>query len=160
MAVDAEDAPVIATWWREADIIDYRLLRMRQGQWQRAATGLRNSDFPLGGHGTRRFPCARPAVLTGRDGSILLVLRDDLWDGRAALARFRWVPEGLQKEGFQLLTETSMGSWEPCCDPVLWQQEQQLEVLMLKSGARQDGAPATAEAAPLSSLRMSGWEEA
>ena len=153
MTVDAEDRPYIASYWRGNGTVQYRVLRAPHADsagavsgWEIIDTGIRTTDFAVEGRGTQALPCARPQILVrgaGSDAEIFLLLRDDEWGGRAALACLALEEDG-SDAGYStrliMLTSEDMGEWEPVCDVDLWRNGLGLRVFLQQEGYMQDSA--------------------
>ncbi len=123
MAVDQEDNPYIATYWRNAtdSVPQYRVIALKQGSWQVMHTGFRKKGFSLSGSGSKYIPVSRPQILVKGSGSktrVLILFRDGergekasyaLWKGR------KWQTGDLHP--------LSLGAWEPSYDTNLWQSQ-------------------------------------
>ena len=152
MAVLADGTPVVAGLWRSGGAMQYQLL-MRSGEgWSCTNTGIRTTDFPLSGRGTRRMGCARPRILvqgTREQGRITLLLRDDERCGVASVATFALEGDEPQLEGIRDLTRTTLGAWEPNCDLNLWQRAGRIRMLAQRELGAQDNREFPSMAAPL-----------
>jgi hypothetical protein len=137
MAADASGRPVIAGYWRPAGAAapQYMLVRHDGAGWQAQAVGRRKSDFTLSGGGSKRLPISRPQVATrirgGRTEAVLL-FRDRERGDRVSAA----VCADLDAGGWRFvdLTARPVGQWEPNFDPVRWQEDGALHLLVQRVG--------------------------
>ena len=143
MTADENGVPSIAALFRKNGIMQYFLVTRRPQDWVCCDTGIRTTDFSLGGRGTQFLPCARPLLLSLRQTSpadisrrFLLVTRDEEDGGRlcASVLEYDPGPDDMPADPAALcrvlsrtfLTDRDTGSLEPCFDPAAWQKEQEL----------------------------------
>jgi len=121
MAADSEGHPYIASYWRDAgsQVPQYHVIYQTGTGWQVRALDFRKTPFTLGGQGTKRIPIARPQIVLGKAGA-LLVFRDEERGSKVSVASTRDVAHGAWQ--VQDLTATPVGAWEPSYDTELWRR--------------------------------------
>ena len=139
LATDGAGRPFLSALWRENGILQHHILWQDEGSaWHCEDTGLRHTDFAVGGRGTQRFPFARPLLLVrgagadaGKNTRLILVSRDDEVGGRAYAAAFTRRGDCLEHGRTLPLTDADLGAWEPCCDREAWRAgENSLRLLL------------------------------
>jgi rhamnogalacturonyl hydrolase YesR len=159
VGADGRGRPFIASYWSPAPGATprYHLVFHDGTTWRQVPGPEAGRPFSLGGHGTRRPPLSRAALLVepSRWGlHVHLVYRDDARGGRIVAASHRlsdaeprWTERFLSPEG--------MGAWEPVFDPGLWERMRQAHFLV-QHVSQLDGNDATGdrwqEPTPLSLL--------
>lgn len=138
MAADAKGNPYIATYWRDVDskIPQYRLVYLKNGQWQQTIVGERKTPFSLSGGGTKKIPIARPQVLLGSSNAVYFLFRDQERGSKVSLMSCKDIDQA-QWNCINLSAE-SVGDWEPTYDSNLWQSKKILDVFA-QSVAQGDG---------------------
>lgn len=121
MAADSEGRPYIASYWRDAGsaVPQYHVVYHTGAAWQVRALDFRKTPFTLGGQGTKRIPIARPQIMVGKAGA-LLVFRDEERGSKVSVASTRDVATGAWT--VQDLSASSVGAWEPSYDTELWRR--------------------------------------
>lgn len=121
MAADSEGRPYIASYWRDAGstVPQYHVIYHTGAAWRVRALDFRKTPFSLGGQGTKRIPIARPQIMVGAAGA-LLVFRDEERGGKVSVAQAHDVAGGVWQ--LRDLTPTSVGAWEPSYDTELWRR--------------------------------------
>lgn len=119
MAADQDGHPYIASYWRDAGsaVPQYHVIFHDGAAWRVRSLGFRTTPFSLSGQGTKAIPIARPQIMVGAAGA-LLVFRDEERGGKVSLARTGDILGG--KWEVRDLTSTSVGAWEPSFDTELW----------------------------------------
>jgi hypothetical protein len=151
MAV-ADGRPVIVTYWRDAEspVPQYRLVEYTGAGWRTETVGRRTRPFRLEGGGTRRIPVSRPLVLADA-GGVHVVLRDeDLGPGIHVMSR----AEAASDWTVRTVYGASVGQWEPVHDPVEWDRDGVLHLLVQRVG---QGQAETLEEIPPQRLRVLEW---
>ena len=124
MTTDSNGNPFIASYWRENDLTQYKVVYHKDHRWQLLDTDFRDEDFELGGGGTKSIPISRPEILVDSD-QLFLLFRDRQRGSKITLASY-----GLNKKKWSLqdLTKTSVGEWEPNFDKDLWRRAKKLHI--------------------------------
>lgn len=137
IGVDKRGRPIIVSYWspKEGARPRFNLVYRDGNAWQTVAGPEAGEDFTLEGHGTKRPPISRAALLSETDNNstrVHLIYRDDSKGGRVVAATL----ENLQAEEWHLryLTRRDVGGWEPSVDPALWRQTQQAHLLLQTVG--------------------------
>ena len=175
MAVDEDNTPYIATFWRTDGIVQYRILRGKKSEgnknmnsgfsevspvssWSVMNTGIRTTDFRLDGKGTKRLPCARPSILisgTGDQAVILLLIRDEELQDEPIIAAYS-ASDSSGKWRILKIAEMNMGEWEPQVDMNAWNRERSLLMYLQYCDYRADKSVLPANAnSPAFSCRIS-----
>jgi hypothetical protein len=97
----------------------YHVIYHSGAAWQVRALDFRKTPFTLGGQGTKHIPIARPQIMLGKAGA-LLVFRDEERGSKVSVASARDVAHGAWQ--VQDLTASSVGAWEPSYDTELWRR--------------------------------------
>ncbi|WP_343728463.1 BNR repeat-containing protein [Duganella sp.] len=121
MAADSEGRPYIASYWRDAGskVPQYHVIYHTGAAWQVRALDFRKTPFSLGGQGTKRIPIARPQIMVGAAGA-LLVFRDEERGSKVSVAQARDIARGVWE--LRDLTTASVGAWEPSYDTERWRR--------------------------------------
>ncbi|MEJ2501819.1 MAG: BNR-4 repeat-containing protein, partial [Gemmatimonadota bacterium] len=153
MTVDADGRPVIASYWRDpgSEVPQYRLVRHDGVGWRVSSVGRRSSPFRLEGGGTRRIPLSRPLVVGGPTG-LHVVFRDVERGGGISLASA--ADPGRENWTIRELFAAHVGLWEPVHDPVAWQRDGELHLLVQRVG---QGEAETLEDVPPQTVRVLEW---
>ena len=155
MAADRAGRPYIASYWRTAGstVPQYHIVH-HDGQWRGVDLGLRHTPFSLSGMGTKAIPIARPQIVVGRDGGVVLVIRDAERGGKVSavtgdVARRRWQVRDL--------TAFAVGAWEPTLDTELWRKAGELHLFVqdVRQADNTDNAVSAAGAA--TPVRVLQW---
>jgi len=155
MAADRAGRPYIASYWRTAGstVPQYHIVH-HDGQWRDVDLGLRHTPFSLSGMGTKAIPIARPQIVVGRDGGVVLVIRDAERGGKVSavtgdVARRRWQARDL--------TAFAVGAWEPTLDTELWRNAGELHLFVqdVRQADNTDNAVSAAGAA--TPVRVLQW---
>lgn len=132
MTTDETGNPYICSYWREDDTVQYQIVYLNDGNWEKINTGFRSTNFDLGGGGTKKIPISRPkiAVTGSQTPTIYLLYRDEERKNKVSLAynRLNQKTPWLIKD----LTADSVGQWEPNYDIPLWQEKQKLNIFVQK----------------------------
>ncbi len=154
MTVDANNRPLIATYWRpqNSDVPQYYLVWHDGQKWRTNTVGERTLAFQLSGGGTRRIPISRPQVLAGDDNRVYVVFRDEERGGGVTVA----ISRDPDRADWRLvdLYEPSVGAWEPTYDPVLWKRDRQLHLFLQMVG---QGQGETLEDVPPQTVSVLEW---
>jgi hypothetical protein len=133
MTADAAGNPFIATYWREANstVPQYHIVYNTGNKWQSLALDFHKTSFTLSGAGSKRIPIARPQILVkgkGENASVAMVFRDEERGSKVSVATINKI----KNHTWQIidLSESSVGSWEPSFDTVLWKQKKQLHLFV------------------------------
>ncbi|WP_308366295.1 MULTISPECIES: BNR repeat-containing protein [unclassified Microbulbifer] len=159
-AVDANHRgqPVIASYWSPEKIARprFNLVYRDERGWHTIPGPEAGEDFTLRGHGTKRPPISRAALLveSGKDKGAHLIYRDDSRGGRVLAASLDDLHR--PKWHFRYLTEKNVGAWEPSIDPAQWQRMKQAQ-LLLQPVAQLDGDDSTGSDAKPSPLSLLIW---
>lgn len=129
MTADQDGRPYIASYWRDAgsSVPQYHVIFNTGAAWQVRALNFRKTPFSLGGQGTKRIPIARPQIMVGAAGT-LLVFRDQERGSKVSVASTADIARGLWQ--VQDLTEASVGDWEPSYDTELWRRNGTLSLFV------------------------------
>jgi hypothetical protein len=129
MAADQDGHPYIASYWRDAgsSVPQYHVIFNTGTAWQARSLDFRKTPFSLGGQGTKRIPIARPQIMVGKAGA-LLVFRDEERGSKVSVASSADVLRGAWQ--VQDLTMFSVGAWEPSYDTELWRRNGTLSLFV------------------------------
>ncbi|QJD94036.1 neuraminidase [Duganella dendranthematis] len=129
MAADQDGQPYIASYWRDAgsSVPQYHVIFNTGTAWQARSLDFRKTPFSLGGQGTKRIPIARPQIMVGKAGA-LLVFRDEERGSKVSVASTADVLRGAWQ--VQDLTMFSVGAWEPSYDTELWRRNGTLSLFV------------------------------
>jgi hypothetical protein len=129
MAADQDGQPYIASYWRDAgsSVPQYHVIFNTGTAWQARSLDFRKTPFSLGGQGTKRIPIARPQIMVGKAGA-LLVFRDEERGSKVSVASTADVLRGAWQ--VQDLTTFSVGAWEPSYDTELWRRNGTLSLFV------------------------------
>jgi BNR repeat-containing family member len=130
MAIDAEDRPVIASWWapdtaRGIYSREYMLVYFDGKRWVTSQISHRDSDEPKQPEKTVR-DLARPIVAIDKEGRVIVVM--------SYMEEHHHIMVAYSKDRknwkYLTLDTTDMGGWEPpAYDRTLWQRENKLDIL-------------------------------
>lgn len=151
MAADAQGRPYIASYWRDAGsaVPQYHVLYRADDGWQVRALDFRNTPFSLSGQGTKRIPIARPQIMVGAAGA-LLVFRDLERGSKVSVAHTRDIVHGQWQ--IEDLSAASVGDWEPSYDTELWRRDGILSLFVQKVEQVDGEGQATAPPQPVTVL--------
>lgn len=126
MSADALGNPYIATYWRDwgCTVPQYRIVWHDAEGWHARTVGYRTEPFSLSGGGTKMIPIARPIVVCGVDGP-MVVMRDAERGSKVSVAtqkNDRWTITDI--------TEYSVNAWEPTFDRTRWNRSAELDVFV------------------------------
>lgn len=129
MAADQDGHPYIASYWRDAgsSVPQYHVIFNTGTAWQARSLDFRKTPFSLGGQGTKRIPIARPQIMVGKAGA-LLVFRDEERGSKVSVASSADVLRGAWQ--VQDLTTFAVGAWEPSYDTELWRRNGTLSLFV------------------------------
>jgi len=137
VGANRQGQPVIASYWSpEKDARPrFNLVHRDEQRWHTIPGPEAGLDFTLQGHGTKRPPISRAALLvdTGKDKGAHLIYRDDSRGGRvlaASVDDLHNTDPHRPQWHFHYLTERSVGAWEPSIDPAQWQRMKQAQLLL------------------------------
>ena len=133
MYANEEGVPFIASYWKDKgdSIPQYHVIYNSNNEWQVQNLGLRKTAFSLSGSGTKRIPISRPQIISWKkDGKdcVAVIFRDEEWSSKALIA-FN-IDMAINKWRLDVLTNTSVGSWEPSYDTELWKNKKQLNLFV------------------------------
>ncbi|MBW3635641.1 MAG: BNR repeat-containing protein [Armatimonadetes bacterium] len=134
MTVDAQNRPLIATYWRPqgTDVPQYQLVWHDGQKWRQSQVGERKTAFRLSGGGTKRIPISRPQIVAGANNEVYVIFRDEERGNGISVSqssdanRANWKTFELSKQ--------NVGLWEPTYDPALWKRQGQLHLFMQRVG--------------------------
>ncbi|QDH77890.1 neuraminidase [Echinicola soli] len=130
---DHHGNPYIATYWNDGGVTQYQIIYQENGSWKKISPGFRQSEFVLGGGGTKRIPISRPQVLVDAHGdktALYLIFNDEERGHKASIA---YTPElGKQPWEIKDLTQQSVGQWEPSYDIELWKNQRKFHLFVQK----------------------------
>lgn len=145
--VDSRGYPIIATYWqvKEDSATQYMVIWYDGEAWQNSVVTNRQSSFKLGGTGTRNNPISRPLVLCDDEDRVYVIYNDEERGQRVSVAICENLSEG--EWVTYDLTQMSVGNWEPVYDPLRWERDNILNLLVQKvgqgNGERTTDLPAT-----------------
>jgi hypothetical protein len=133
MCANESGNPFIASYWKEPgdSIPQYHVIYRTEDKWQVLNTGFRKTAFTLSGTGTKRIPISRPQIVSWKkDGKdcAALIFRDEEWGNKAVIALSNELQEN--KWRLQILTLSSVGSWEPTYDTELWKRKRKMNLFV------------------------------
>jgi BNR repeat-containing family member len=152
MAADGAGRPYIASYWRAAGstVPQYHIVH-HDGAWRDIDLGLRHTPFSLSGMGTKAIPIARPQIVVGPDGGVVLVIRDVERGGRVSVI----TGDALRRHWHvRDLTPFGVGAWEPTLDTELWRRAGELHLFV--QAVRQADNEGQAAGAP-APVRVLQW---
>ncbi|MBW3637107.1 MAG: BNR repeat-containing protein [Armatimonadetes bacterium] len=154
MTVDANDRPVIATYWRDqnSEVPQYRVVWHDGQRWQSSVAGNRTLGFRLSGGGTKRIPISRPQVVAGAGNRIYVIFRDEERNSGISVA----VSQDVARKEWRVvdLLKESVGSWEPSYDPEMWKRAGTLHLFVQRVG---QGDAETLEDLPPQEVSILEW---
>jgi len=137
MYADKNGIPYIATYYTaKADsVTQFFLIYKDHNNWKTVQMTQRKTPFSLKGGGTKKIPISRPQVLVDDKNEqiqVILIYRDIEYDNKITLAIN-------QDSDFtiwhtRLITDYSVGSWEPSYDTELWRRYKKLHLFVQKVG--------------------------
>jgi len=154
MTVDANDQPMIATYWRDqnSEVPQFRLVWNDGTQWQSSQVGARTQGFRLSGGGTKRIPISRPLVIAGKRNEVYVVFRDEERGNGISVALSK---DAAHKNWIVTDLVTDMvGAWEPTYDPAIWQRDNTLNLFVQRVG---QGDAETLENVPPQEVSILEW---
>ncbi|MCA9192409.1 MAG: BNR repeat-containing protein [Planctomycetales bacterium] len=137
MAVDADDHPVIANFWRTdgESVPQYRLVLFDGERWRVQQIGTRTLDFHRQGGGTKSPPVSRPLVLINSDtqpSPTYVLFRDLELGGGITVAR---ATDPLANNWtFEQLTPGPVGQSDPLVDVSLWNSQRKIHLFSQYAG--------------------------
>ncbi|HKP68532.1 MAG TPA: BNR repeat-containing protein [Pyrinomonadaceae bacterium] len=129
MTADANGRPYIATYWRDKDVPQFRLVYFDGSSWKSSQISHRTQPFTLSGGGTKRIPISRPQVVV-KNRAVFVIYRDAERGGRATIASTM----DLARWSITDLGENDLGMWEPTFDQSLWTTRGELHLFVQKAG--------------------------
>ncbi len=137
MCADAQGRPYIVNYWKPAGQTapQYHVVFHDGTNWQAQQISQRTTDFDLQGTGSKKVPISRPQIAAdsqNEQSKAYIIYRDNERGGGVTMAYC----QDLSKANWQsidLVTE-DLGSWEPCYDFELWEQEKKLHLFMQHVG--------------------------
>ena len=151
VTADADGRPYLCTYWADTPESppQFRAVTYAGDSWQVHDLTQRRQHFTLAGGATKRPPISRGVLLVddrAPEPAVHLVYRDDALGGRIILRSTDRLGSGRWRE--QPLTTGSVDAWEPVLDPVRWQAEAEIHLLVQAASQRDGDDQAAAEAAP------------
>lgn len=135
MYVDDFGNPYIATYFSKAPstIPQYFLIYKNQNTWKTTQMSQRQSEFSLGGGGTKKIPISRPQIVVRNNPKMtqaMLIYRDVDFENKAVLTK----NAGADFTNWQTeeITSTSLMEWEPSYDTELWKNGKILHLYIQK----------------------------
>lgn len=160
VGVDQQGRPLIVSYWSptEGARPRFNLVYWDHQKWRTVAGPRAGEPFTLQGHGTKRPPISRAALLTELDNDntrVHLIYRDDSKGERVVAASL----DHLQATEWQLryLTDKAVGSWEPSVDPEQWRRKRQVH-LLLQTVGQVDGDDLDGSGSEPTPLSVLVWE--
>ncbi|AWW30209.1 neuraminidase [Echinicola strongylocentroti] len=133
VTADQNGNPYIATYWNDGGVTQYQVIYQENGSWKKVSPGFRQSEFVLGGGGTKRIPISRPQVLVDAHGdktALYLIFNDEERGHKVSMA---YTPAlGHQPWDIKDLTPQSVGQWEPSYDIELWKNQRKFHLFVQK----------------------------
>ncbi len=154
MTVDANDRPVVATYWRAAgtEVPQYQIVWHDGQKWRHNQVGNRKTPFRLSGGGTKRIPISRPQVVAGAKNEIYVIFRDEERGNGISVSQSTDAGRANWKT-FDL-TSQNVGLWEPTYDPMMWKRRRQLHLFVQRVG---QGDAETLEDVPPQQVSVLEW---
>lgn len=139
MTADEDGNAYIATYYKEkgADCTQFHLIYQNKDKWEHGTITKRNTDFNLGGMGSRSVPISRPQVIIKGQGnrrSIFVVYRDEVLNNRVCISA---ALNGTLEWQTVQVSDEPVGRWEPSYDSELWKSDQQLHLYFQNLGQGQ-----------------------
>lgn len=139
MTVDANDLPVIASWWAPGyasgnHTRQYMLAYNDGSQWQTSQVSQRS--FEPKQNNTDVVEMGRPIVMVDDDNRVLVVTRQNQ-DGNSLTVAYS---EDRQSWNYVELSSENLGDYEPNYDVDLWKRENKLNLLYQPTGVGQSSS--------------------
>lgn len=127
---DEQGNAYIATYYKAPgeNCTQFHLIYQNKGEWLHSTVTQRTQDFPLGGMGSRSIPISRPQLVISKGGKsscIHVIYRDEEQNNRACISS---AETGSMEWSMKVLSQESLGRWEPSIDSRLWEEAQQLHL--------------------------------
>ncbi len=131
MTADDAGNPYIATYFKgEGDTgTQFKVIYKNQDAWEVSTVSDRNSNFILGGYGSRSVPISRPQIVVeqmNNEEKLHLIYRDEEMGNKVCLASA--VISNNMEWKIKTLNDFSMSRWEPSYDSELWRDHQLLHI--------------------------------
>ncbi|GAB3646046.1 BNR repeat-containing protein [Echinicola sediminis] len=128
---DKKGKPYIVSYWNDSGKTQYQIIYKEGNAWKKESPGFRQSEFTLGGGGTKQIPISRPQVLVNRHWgktALYLVFNDAERGHKVSIA---YTPD-LGSGNWQLhdLTADTVGQWEPSYDIELWKEQKRFHLFV------------------------------
>ncbi len=133
MTADEDGNPYIATYFKGGSDAgtQFKVIYKNNGIWKVSTVSKRNSNFILGGYGSRSVPISRPQIVIGQKNNeekLHLIFRDEEMGNKVCLAST--VISNNMDWAIKTLNDISMSRWEPSYDTELWKNKQLLHVYL------------------------------
>ena len=133
ICADKKGNPYIVSYWNDSGKTQYQIIYNDGQKWKKESPGFRQTEFSLGGGGTKQIPISRPQVLVKHrwgKTALYLVFNDAERGHKASIA---YTPD-LGKGNWQIhdLTSYSVGQWEPSYDIELWKARKKFHLFVQK----------------------------
>jgi hypothetical protein len=156
ICADEAGQPIIATYFREGDVVQYQLIYRDGGRWKSTPVTSRKSRFSLSGGGSKQIPISRPQVLAATRGgstAVWMLFRDIERGSKVSVA---FCPD-LSKPKWTItdLTSFSVRSWEPSLDRIRWERDGVLNLYVQTVG---QGDGETLEDVPPQPAQVLEWK--
>jgi hypothetical protein len=155
ITTDARQRPYLLSYWSPASGYppQFQIVHHDGKAWRQILGPTPRNTFTLAGGGTKRPPISRGLLLVS-DERLHLVYRDDSRDSRIVLATRSLNNASTWSE--DLITENSVGAWEPSYDSGAWQKHRQLHMLVQHAEQR-DGNDRSAAQTPPADISVLTW---
>ncbi len=155
ITIDAQHRPYLLSYWSPSAgaAPQFQIIHHDGAHWRHTSGPAARTAFTLAGGGTKRPPLSRGLLLVDNE-RLHLVYRDDSRDGRVVLATRNLSSGATWAE--RLITDGSVGAWEPSYDSAAWQKRHQLHMLVQHAEQR-DGNDHDAAPAPPAQISVLTW---
>ncbi|MCU4675909.1 BNR repeat-containing protein [Catenovulum sp. 2E275] len=165
VAADSNSMPFIASYWADSptDKPGYKIVYAAKPtatgyQWNTLKAPKVAENFELSGHGTKRPPISRAALLVDTQNhqrTLHLIYRNDFQQGHILLSTVDDLTDPIWQQ--QTLVNQNMGAWEPSIDPVQWNTYKQAH-LLLQTVGQDDGNDAQSLDLAPSNIELLIWK--
>lgn len=150
VTADAAGRPYLVSYWSdtEGSPPQFRAVHHDGRAWRTRSLTEREGAFELAGAATKRPPISRGVVLVGGstdEPTLHLVYRDDALDGRIVLRSGSLLGADVWVQ--RILTRGSVDAWEPVIDPIQWEEQRKIH-LLVQPAVQRDGDDRNAAQVP------------
>lgn len=141
MYADKNGIPYIATYYTSNpdSVTQFFLIFKNKNRWTTVQMTKRVIPFSLKGGGTKKIPISRPQIIVdvkNEQPKVILIYRDIEYDNKIILVSN--LDSDFTIWHTKLITDYSVGNWEPSYDTELWKQHKKL-LLFVQNVGQGDG---------------------